>query len=206
VSVRRALVAVALGALAAACATAGTVGMGKPSREVLPNGVVLITKEHRASDVVALQLWMRVGGRDEAADELGLSHYLEHMLFKGTPTRPPGSIDRLIEGLGGQSNAYTSQDFTHFDVVLPSAHMRAGMELLADIAVNASFDQRELDAEKKVVFEEMRLTEDNPDRFLLRRLYELAYAPHPYGRVILGTPELITGLTRERLRAYYKKY
>jgi zinc protease len=206
VSVRRALVAVALGALAAACATAGTVGMGKPSREVLPNGVVLITKEHRASDVVALQLWMRVGGRDEAADELGLSHYLEHMLFKGTPTRPPGSIDRLIEGLGGQSNAYTSQDFTHFDVVLPAAHMRAGMELLADIAVNASFDQRELDAEKKVVFEEMRLTEDNPDRFLLRRLYELAYAPHPYGRVILGTPELITGLTRERLRTYYKKY
>jgi zinc protease len=204
--VRRVLATVALGVLAAACATAGAVGVAKPTREVLPNGVALIVKEHRASDVVALQLWMRVGGRDEAPDELGLSHYLEHMLFKGTPTRPPGSIDRLIEGLGGQSNAFTSQDFTHFDVVLPSAHARAGMELLADIAVNASFDQQELDAEKKVVFEEMRLTEDNPDRFLLRRLYELAYAPHPYGRVILGTPELITALTRERLRTYYKKH
>ncbi|MBI4592746.1 MAG: insulinase family protein, partial [Candidatus Rokubacteria bacterium] len=176
-----------------------------PTREVLANGLVLIVQEHRASEVVALQLWMRVGGRDEAPDELGLSHYLEHMLFKGTPTRPPGSIDRLIEGLGGQSNAFTSQDFTHYDVVLPAEHLRAGLELLADIAVNASFDPEELQAEKKVVFEEMRLTEDHPDRFMLRRLYELAYAPHPYGRPILGTQALIGPLTRERLRAYYKK-
>ena len=68
---------------------------------MLPNGVALIVQEHRASDVVALQLWMRMGGRDEAADELGLAHYIEHMLFKGTPTRPPGSIDRMVEGFGG---------------------------------------------------------------------------------------------------------
>ncbi|PYN97118.1 MAG: hypothetical protein DMD91_18495 [Candidatus Rokuibacteriota bacterium] len=181
-------------------------GASRPTRVVLPNGVVLIAQEHRASDVVALQLWMRVGGRDETADELGLSHYLEHMLFKGTPTRPPGSIDALIEGLGGTSNAFTSHDYTHFDVVLPAQHMRTGVELLADIAVNASFDQNELDAERKVVFEEMRLTEDNPDRFMVRRLYEVAYMPHPYGRPILGTPELIGALTRARLAAYYKKF
>ena len=73
-------------------------GGDSATREVLPNGLVLITQEHRAADVVALQLWVRVGGRDESASELGLSHYLEHMLFKGTPTRPPGSIDTLIEG------------------------------------------------------------------------------------------------------------
>src|SRR6185295_19378489 len=101
-----------LALLLAACASveprhppAATAGGGPPppAREVLGNGVVLITLEHRASEVVALQLWMRVGGRDESAAELGLSHYLEHMLFKGTPTRPPGSIDRLIEGVGGRS-------------------------------------------------------------------------------------------------------
>jgi len=177
-----------------------------PTREVLPNGVVLIVHEHRASEVVALQLWVRIGGRDENPDELGLSHYLEHMLFKGTPTRPPGSIDRLIERLGGQSNAFTSYDSTRYDVVLPALHLRAGLELLADIAVHASFEQSELDAERKVVFEEMRLTQDNPDRFLLRRIYELAYNPHPYGRPILGTPELIGALTRDRLLAYYRKY
>jgi zinc protease len=176
-----------------------------PAREVLANGVVLIAHEHRAADVVALQLWMRVGGRDETAAELGLSHYLEHMLFKGTPTRPPGSIDRLIEGFGGSSNAFTSYDVTHFDLLAPSAQVRPAMELLADIAVNASFVPAELEAEKKVVFEEMNVLQDDPDRFLTRRLSETTYAGHPYGRPILGTRELVRDLTRERLNAYYKK-
>jgi zinc protease len=176
-----------------------------PRRHVFPNGVVLIVQEHRASDVVALQLWVKVGGRDEAPDEFGLSHYLEHMLFKGTPTRPPGSIDLMIEGVGGQSNAFTSSDATHFDVVMPADRARAGMELLADIAVNATFDATELEREKQVVFEEMRLTEDDPDRFLARRLAEEAYAGTPYGRPILGTRPLIQALTRERLAAYYRK-
>ena len=177
-----------------------------PTREVLPNGVVLIMQEHRAADVVAAQLWMRVGGRDERPDELGLSHYLEHMLFKGTPTRPPGSIDQLIEGLGGASNAFTSYDFTHFDIVVPSSAARTAMEILADISVNAAFVPAELEAEKKVVFEEMSLTQDDPEKFLSRRLSEVAYRNHPYGRPILGTRELVQALTRDRLNAYYKKH
>jgi zinc protease len=177
-----------------------------PTREALPNGVVLIMQEHRAADVVAVQLWMRVGGRDEQPDELGLSHYLEHMLFKGTPTRPPGSIDQLIEGLGGASNAFTSYDFTHFDIVVPSSAARTAMEILADISVNAAFVPAELEAEKKVVFEEMSLTQDDPEKFLSRRLSEVAYRTHPYGRPILGTRELVQALTRDRLNAYYKKH
>jgi len=178
----------------------------RPQRHVFPDGVVLITQEHRASDVVALQVWFRVGGRDEAPDELGLSHMLEHMLFKGTATRPPGSIDRMIEGVGGQSNAFTSYDFTHFDVVLPADHAAEGIELLADIAVNATFDQTELDRERQVVLDEVRLTQDDPDRFLQRRLSEVAYAPTPYGQPVLGTPEIIKGLTREQLARYYTKH
>jgi zinc protease len=181
-------------------------GAVAPTREVLPNGVVLIGHDHRASDVVALQLWVRVGGRDEAPEELGLSHYLEHMLFKGTPTRPPGSIDRLVEGLGGRSNAFTSYDFTHYDVVVPAAHVVTGLELLADIAVNASFPVDELEREKQVVFEEMRLSQDDPELFLSRRLSEVTYAGHPYGRPILGTRDLVASLTRERLDAFYRKH
>ncbi|MBI2159267.1 MAG: insulinase family protein [Candidatus Rokubacteria bacterium] len=197
--------------LLAGCATAGgspssSATAAGPAREVLPNGLVLVVHEHRASDVVALQLWVRTGGRDESPEELGLSHYLEHMLFKGTPTRPPGSIDTLIEGLGGASNAFTSYDYTHYDVVLPAEHLRAGIELLADIGVNAAFVPEELESEKTVVFEEMNLVEDDPEKFLGRRLGELAYAPHPYGRPILGTRELIQALTRERLAAYYRKH
>src|SRR3972149_1605059 len=99
----------------AGCATAGgrrPAELPRPVRTVLSNGAVLIAQEHRASDVGAAQLWVRIGGRDESADELGLSHYLEHMLFKGTPTRPPGSIDRLLEGRGGARQAFTSYGYT----------------------------------------------------------------------------------------------
>jgi zinc protease len=210
------LAALALGGALAGCAAPAAPGpapaagaaaaTAPPTRSVLPNGVVLIVQEHRAAAVVALQLWMRVGGRDEAPDELGLSHYLEHMLFKGTPTRPPGSIDELIEGLGGTSNAFTSYDFTHYDVVVPAARVATAAELLADIAVNASFVPAELEAEKKVVFEEMNLVEDDPDKFLARRLSEVAYRAHPYGRPILGTRQLVQSLTRDRLNAYYRKH
>jgi zinc protease len=198
-----------VGLILAGCATmqsAPTPAAMTPRRDVLPNGLVLITQEHRAAEVVALQLWVRVGGRDESTSELGLSHYLEHMLFKGTPTRPPGSIDTLVEGLGGSSNAFTSFDYTHYDVVLPARALRPGIELLADIGVNASFPPAEIDSEKAVVFEEMRLVEDDTEKFAGRRLSELAYSPHPYGRPLLGTRDKIEALTREPLNAYYKKY
>jgi predicted Zn-dependent peptidase/DMSO/TMAO reductase YedYZ heme-binding membrane subunit len=183
--------------------TATAVG---PVREVLPNGVVLIVQEHRASDLVALQLWVRAGGRDEAPAELGLSHYLEHMLFKGTPTRPPGAIDALLEGLGGTSNAFTSYDYTHYDVVVPADSIATAAELLADIAVNAAFPPKEIESEKKVVFEEMSLTEDDPERYLTRRVTEEVYPQHPYGRPILGTRELVQKLARDELAAYYHKH
>ena len=205
-----ALAILTIGALAlsgcAGRAAPPVAGPPTPTRELLPNGIVLIVGEHRASDVVALQLWMRVGGRDEAPEELGLSHYLEHMLFKGTATRPPGSIDLLIEGFGGTSNAFTSYDYTHFDVVVPAPHVRAGIELLADIAVNASFPPEEIDRERQVVFEEMRLLEDDPDKFMQRRVSELASDGHPYGRPILGTRRLIGALDRPRLERYYKTH
>jgi zinc protease len=200
--------ALALLLLAGCASVAGSrpAALAKPTREVLANGVVLIVQEHRASDVVALQLWMRMGGRDEAANELGLAHYIEHMLFKGTPTRPPGSIDTMIEGFGGASNAFTSYDTTHYDFVVPVEHLRAGIELLADLATNASFPPNEIDNEKKVVFEEMNLVEDDPEKFLLRRLYEVSYSPHPYGRPLLGEREFIQKLTRPGLAQFYHKH
>jgi len=147
-----------------------------------------------------------MGGRDEAADELGLAHYIEHMLFKGTATRPPGSIDTMIEGFGGTSNAFTSYDTTHYDFVVPVEHVRGGIELLADLAVNASFPPGEIENEKKVVFEEMNLIEDDPEKFLLRRVYEVGYAPHPYGRPLLGQREFIQNLTRDQLTRFYRKH
>jgi zinc protease len=181
-------------------------GLAPPVRQVLSNGVRVVVQEHRASDVVALQLWVRAGGRDEATNELGLAHYLEHMLFKGTTTRPTGFIDREVEGVGGRMNAGTSLDYTYYHMVLPVSRVGAAIDLLADIGVNASLEASVLDAEKRVVLEEMRLSEDSPRRFLARQLQEAVFDGHPsYGRPVIGTPELVRGLTRDTLLAFYRR-
>src|SRR4029077_17391429 len=127
-----------------------------PARHVLSNGVRVVIQEHRSSDFVALQLWVKAGGRDETTSELGLAHYLEHLLFKGTATRPTGFIDSEVEGVGGRMNAGTSLDYTYYHMVLPARRAVSGIETLADISVNATLDGRALESEKRVVLEEMR--------------------------------------------------
>jgi zinc protease len=177
-----------------------------PTRHVLPNGIPVIIEEHRTSDVVALQLWVRAGSRDEAQTELGLAHYLEHMLFKGTATRPPGYVERDVEGVGGRINAGTSWDYTFYHTVLPASRAAAGIEMLADVAVNASLDATLLEAEKQVVLQEMRLNEDTPQRFLVRQLFASAFEGHPYGRPVIGWPEMVTALNRETLLSFYRRH
>jgi zinc protease len=177
-----------------------------PTRHVLPNGIPVIIQEHRASDVVAVQLWVRAGGRDEAPTELGLAHYLEHMLFKGTATRPPGFIERDVEGVGGRINAGTSWDYTFYHTVLPARQGPAAIGMLADVGVNAALEAGLLEAEKQVVLEEMRLNDDNPRRFLVRQLFASVYEAHPYGRPVIGRPELINALTRDTLLSFYRRH
>jgi zinc protease len=177
-----------------------------PTRYVLHNGARVLIQEYPSSEVVAVQLWVRAGGRDEAPTELGLAHYLEHMLFKGTTTRSKGFVDRDVEGVGGRMNAGTSLDFTFYHAVLPASRAVATIEMLADISVNSTLDETELELEKKVVIEEMRLSEDTPPRHLSRQLYGMVFDSHPYGRPVLGTPEIIQKLTRETLLAFYRRH
>ena len=177
-----------------------------PARHVLPNGVRVVIQEHGPSQVVALQLWVKAGVRDEAESELGLAHYLEHLLFKGTGSRPRGFIDREVEGVGGRVNAGTSFDYTYYHVLLPAHRAVAGIELLADLSVNASLDAEAVEGEKRVVLEEMRFGEDNPSRFLIRQLYTAAFPEHPYGRAVIGQPEVIQRLTRDQLLGFYRRY
>jgi zinc protease len=177
-----------------------------PTRHVLANGIPVIVQEHRGSDVVALQLWVRAGARDESAAELGLAHYLEHMLFRGTTSRPPGFVERDVEGVGGRMNAGTSWDYTFYYVTLPARRVVPGLEMLADIAVNATLDDDVLEKEKEVVLEEMRLGDDNPRRRLGRQLYTQLFEGHPYGRQVIGTPELVQGLTRDTLASFYRRH
>src|SRR5262249_44507191 len=208
---RIAPVLVVLLSLASACTTASITPSVGPLispviRRELRNGVRVIVQEHRASEVVALQLWVGAGGRDESATELGLAHYLEHLLFKGTPSRPGGFIERDVEGVGGRMNAGTSLDYTYYHTVLPAKRAVAGIEMLADIASNASLDAEALEREKLVVLEEMRRTEDNPRRHLMRHLYAVTLDGHPYGRPVIGTSELIRPLARPTLLAFYQRH
>lgn len=177
-----------------------------PNLHVLPNGVAVVIQEQPASDVATLQLWVRAGSRDEGPSELGLAHYLEHMLFKGTPTRPPGAVAREVERVGGRMNAATSLDYTYYHVTLPAAYTTTAIEILADVGVNASLDEALLEHEKSVVLEEMRLGEDNPRGFLGRRLYAIVFDGHPYGRPVIGEAELIRRLTRDMLVAFYRRH
>jgi zinc protease len=194
----------------AACSTANQIKSSAapqaPIRYVLHNGVRVLVQEYPSSEVVAVQLWVRAGGRDEAPTELGLAHYLEHMLFKGTTTRSKGFVDRDVEAVGGRMNAGTSLDFTFYHAVLPASRAVPTIEMLADISVNSILDETELELEKKVVIEEMRLSEDTPPRHLSRQLYSMVFDGHPYGRSVLGTPEIIQKLTRQTLLAFYRRH
>src|SRR5205823_3995657 len=160
--------------LASACSIAGGLTPGaapsaespSPSLKVLSNGVRVLVQEFEASEVVAIQLWVRTGGRDEASSELGLAHYLEHMLFKGTALRAPGFVEREVEGVGGGINAGTSLDYTYYHTVLPARRAVAGIEMLADISVNSTLDPTALDLEKPLAppgeFRPKRLDVERP--------------------------------------------
>ena len=177
---------------------------GPPRRLRLDNGLAAIVADHRAADVAAVQLWVRVGARDEADAELGLSHFVEHLLFKGTPTRGPGVIDRTISGLGGEINAATAQDFTFYHIEVPARHLEAALDVVADAAMRAVFDPVELERERLVVLEEIRRAEDSPTATFWRILHRQHFAGHPYGRPVLGTAESLRSATRDQIVAYYR--
>ncbi|HKC08335.1 MAG TPA: pitrilysin family protein [Methylomirabilota bacterium] len=180
--------------------------MPAPIREVLPNGMRLIIQEHRAAATVAIHLWAGVGGRDEAVGERGFSHFAEHMLFKGTETRPRGFVESGVEAVGGRTNAGTSNDYTYYYLLLPATRTVPGISLIADMVLNSVFDPTELTRERDVVFEEVRLNEDNPRSSLGRQLYSLLYQDHPYGRPVLGDAGDLRGASQATLRGYYKRH
>ena len=192
------------------CATAppapGSRGLAAPVREVLPNGMRLIIQEHRAAAAVSIHLWTGVGGRDEAVGERGFSHFAEHMLFKGTETRPRGFVERDVEAVGGRTNAATSNDYTFYYLLLPATRTVSGISLIADMVLNSVFDPAELTRERDVVFEEFRRSEDSAGTSLGRQLYGLLYQGHPYGRPVLGDAGDLRGATQATLRGYYKRH
>jgi zinc protease len=185
---------------------ASTVKALGPVREVLPDGLTLLIQDHRSSDIVAVYLWVGTGVRYEKPDGLGYAHFQEHMLFKGTDTFGPGFIDRTVEGQGGRSNAFTSFDYTTFQILVPVDGTRRALELLEAMAFRSTFDPKEIDAERQVIFEESRIETDTPKSAIIRQLYGLVFPNHPYGRPVLGTPDTMNAANREKLKAFNQQY
>ncbi len=177
------------------------------SRFVLDNGLVVLVREDPSDPMASAQVWLGTGSADEQ-DYLGggLSHWMEHMIFKGTPARPPGAIARAIHDRGGYINAYTTLDRTVFLAEVPAPDWRLALEVLADALANASFPEDEWAREKEVIRREMAMDQDSPDRRLSRLLFETAYRAHPYRAPVIGYPDVFAALSRQDLLAFFRRH
>ncbi|MGE5304119.1 MAG: M16 family metallopeptidase [Alphaproteobacteria bacterium] len=174
---------------------------------VLENGLKVLLLEDHKSPAVTFQVWYRVGSRNEKDGKSGLSHFLEHMMFKGTPKVKPEEYSQIIAKNGGRSNAFTTPDVTVYFATMSRDKIGTEIELEADRMVHASLGDAYFEPEKKVIQEERRLrTDDNPASALSEVTNAVAYMVHPYRRPVVGWMEDIANLTRQDLVDYYKVY
>jgi zinc protease len=183
------------------------VGAQEVVEATLENGLRVLLQEDHRSPVASFQVWYRVGSRDERVGLTGLSHYLEHMMFKGTPTYGPRVYSRLIETVGGQDNAFTSHDATVYHVTVAAEQLDLVLELEADRMRHLLLDPREVDAERKVVMEERRTRpEDDPVGALAELFNAVAFVAHPYRLPTIGFAQDVERLAASDLRTWYDTY
>ncbi|OGQ05278.1 MAG: hypothetical protein A3F82_01350 [Deltaproteobacteria bacterium RIFCSPLOWO2_12_FULL_44_12] len=178
----------------------------KPKLYTLSNGFRVVLEENHSAPVLSLNTLVCVGSADETDEEAGLCHLIEHMLFKGTPTRKVGEIARDVEGAGGEINAYTSFDQTVYYINMAKRFGDKGLEILADAVQNPAFDAEELEREKEVILEEIRRERDNPSRHAGEILFQKAYQCHTYGRPIIGFDKTVKSFSRETVVGFYSRW
>ena len=175
-------------------------------KTVLSNGLVILTKEVHTSPIVTSMIWYRVGSRNEELGHTGKSHFLEHMLFKGTDRFKKGEIDLLTLKNGGANNAFTSHDFTAYYFNFASDRWDSALDIEADRMVNCSFEPEEFEAEKKVVIEELKTGLDSPWGLLLQEEEATAFKVHPYRNPIVGWLQDVERATVEQQQTYYRRF
>ncbi|HYV86574.1 MAG TPA: pitrilysin family protein [Patescibacteria group bacterium] len=177
------------------------------TREVLPNGLTILVAEDLASPVVAINLWVRAGYFDETDDQIGISHVIEHMFFKGTPERPRADqIASEIKSLGGELNAGTYYESTNYYVVLPAENFEAAFDIQADALRHPLFDADELRREQEAVLQEARRKMDNPAAHAAEMMFREAFDVHRIRRWRIGTEEGIRAMTRDHLEDYFRTH
>lgn len=174
-------------------------------KQTLKNGLRVITVPLRDATSVTVLALFATGSKYETKEVNGLSHFLEHMMFKGTKKRPTAlSIAEELEKVGGFYNAFTGEERTGYWVKVDYTHLDLAMDVVSDMLVNSKFDKKEMDKERGVIVEEMNMVKDNPRRYVWDLLNGLMYGDQPAGRDILGTKEIISKVSREELVKYYK--
>ena len=174
-------------------------------RTVLPNGVTLILKPDRSAALASVQVWVKTGSiHEDAYLGAGLSHYLEHMLFKGTSRRAGREISAEVQAHGGYINAYTTFDRTVYYIDLPSEHTGVAIDLLADAVLHSTLPADEAAKEKDVILREIAMTKDDPDNRLWDALFTTAFREHPYRQPIIGHQDVFSAVSHEDLLAYYR--
>lgn len=172
----------------------------------LKNGITLLLKEDHSAPVVSLFVVYRVGSRNEQLGKTGISHLLEHMLFRGTKKYPPGKISRLLSNMGASYNAYTSNDITGYYETLPVEYFEKALEIESDRMINSNIDPEILKQEKTVVLSEIEGYENSPSEVLGDKVQAMVFIAHPYHWSIAGFKNDVANLTRDDLYKYYKTY
>ncbi len=170
----------------------------------LPSGLTVINRFQKDSLVTAIQIWVGIGSKFESDRLAGISHLLEHMMFKGTPLIAVGELAQKIESLGGNINAFTSFDYTVYTLSIPTTAVEAGYKILADAFLNSDISAEELEKEKKVVIHEISMAEEDPETEISQKLFKMIFAQHPYARPIIGNEKNVSSFSREDVRTYYK--
>jgi predicted Zn-dependent peptidase len=174
--------------------------------EQLPTGVTVVTEQVPSVRSAAIGMWLRVGSRDESAQQAGCSHFLEHLLFKGTRRRSARDIAEALDAVGGEMNAFTSKELTCFYARVLDRDLPLAFDVLADMIAGASNRPEDVDAERQVVLSELDIHLDTPDDLVHSDLAEAVFGDHPLALETLGTFASISGMSRDTIHDYYLEH
>jgi predicted Zn-dependent peptidase len=172
-------------------------------RTVLPNGLIVLTERMEHLHSVAMGVWIKSGSRCEPAETNGISHFVEHMVFKGTRSRTAQLIAREMDAIGGNLDAFTSKETICFNVKSLGEHVPIALDVLTDLVLNPVFAPTEIERERGVILEEIKIDEDNPDVLVHELFTQSFWKGHPLGKPILGTTETVGRMAQEQLLAYH---
>ena len=170
----------------------------------LDNGIRVVTEDIAASHAVTVGFWVDAGSRDEDPAQAGASHFLEHLLFKGTAQRSAREIAEAVDAVGGDMNAFTTKEYTAFYMRLIEDDLDLGLDILSDIMWAPAFRPDEIDPERQVILEEILMHEDEPSDLVHELMHEALFPGHPLGREVLGDKSTITAMTRDQIEGYFR--